>query len=297
MAHARRRAHAALGSGRRVRQGLTLAVFQLVGPMISLYHIPICPFCQRLEILAELKGVGDITFEVVDITKPRDPHILALTGGSTALPVMELEHGRALKESLVLMAYLDHRYPDVAVRREDPYEAAIEHLMVTMEGPFTLSGYLFVMNNDRDKREALRERYLQVHRDLNDFLVRHASGDGPWLFDRFGWAEAVFTPMFQRFWFVAYYEGVDIPETEAFARVRAWRDACVMHPAAQQASREEIIKRYYDYARGAGNGALPEGRRVSTFAFEPRWQDRPWPPKDKFRPGASDQELGLTKRG
>jgi glutathione S-transferase len=76
--------------------------------------------------------------------------------------------------------------------------------------------------------------------------------------------------------------------------VRRWRDACLAHPAARQVSREEVVKCYYDYARGFGNGALPEGRRVSSFAFAPHWSERPWPPRDKYRPGAGDAALGLA---
>jgi hypothetical protein len=63
---------------------------------------------ERVEILLELKGLrGAVTFNVVDITKPRDPALLAKTRGSTALPVLELEDGRILKESLVL-----HRFQE-----------------------------------------------------------------------------------------------------------------------------------------------------------------------------------------
>jgi glutathione S-transferase len=84
-----------------------------------------------------------------------------------------------------------------------------------------------------------------------------------------------------------------LPETEAYARVRTWRDACMSHPAAQQVTREEIIKLYYDYAKGAGNGALVPGRSVSSFAFVPHWSSRPMPPKDKYGHSATDSELGL----
>ena len=41
------------------------------------------------------------------------------------------------------------------------------------------------------------------------------------------------------------------------------------------------------------NGALPEGRTKSSFAFEPDWSQRPWPPRDKYGRAASDAELGL----
>lgn len=261
---------------------------------LTLHHIPVCPFCQRVEILMELKGRRDVLRSaVVDITKPREPHVLALTGGSTALPVLELEDGRSLKESLILMSYLEDRFPEPAVRRADPYERAIESLMVAMEGPFVASGYRLVMNQDRDERARLVDAYLDHHAQLDAFLRRHGSKETPWLFDRFGWAEAVFTPFFWRFVFVAYYEGVDLPDDERFARVRAWRDACLSHPAAQQVSEEEIVKVYYDYSRNAGNGALLPGRERSSFVFEPHWRERPWPPREKYGPIATDRELGL----
>jgi glutathione S-transferase len=260
------------------------------------YHIPICPFCQRLEVLLARKGLQHaIDFEVVDITRPRDPHLLQLTGGTTALPVMELEDGRALKESLVLLGYLEDRFPEPAVRRADPYERAIENLLVSMEGRLVNAGYRLVMNQDRAQREALVQGYLDALAELDAFLRRHGTGDGPWLFDDFGWAEVVYTPFLQRFAFVDYYEGVAVPDGPRHARVKAWWDAAVAHPDTQQTSDEEVVKLYYDYARGRGNGALPEGRSVSSFVFEPHWRDRPWPPRDKYEPGATDAQLGLVE--
>ena len=265
----------------------------LVQPIV--YHIPICPFCQRLEVLLELKGASDaVQFEVVDITVPRDEHILELTGGSTALPVMELEGGRSLRESLVLMSYIEDRFVEPQIRRTAPYERAIENLLVSMEGGLVASGYRLVMNQDEQARDALVVSYLDGFARIDDFLRKHGSTQEPWLFDRFGWAEAVYTPFLQRFAFVEYYEGVVLPDRPEFHRVRAWWEACVAHPAAQQTSDEEVIKLYYDYARGAGNGALPEGRSTSSFAFAPHWRDRPMPPPAKHGTGASDEELGLA---
>src|SRR3712207_7246687 len=54
---------------------------------------------------------------------------------------------------------------------------------------------------------------------------------------------------------------------------------------------------YYDYAKGAGNGALLPDRSRSSFVFDPRWDKRPWPPKDKYGHAATDQELGLVEIG
>ncbi|SLN24027.1 glutathione S-transferase family protein [Oceanibacterium hippocampi] len=258
------------------------------------YHIPVCPFSQRLEILLALKGRPDaVEFRVVDITRPRDPDLLRKTRGTTALPVLETADGRILKESLVILEYLDETVPGGRQRRADPFEHAVEQMLIAKEGPFTMAGYLFVMNRDPDQRERHREKMLGLYRDLSGFLDEN-NPDGTWLFDDFGLAEAVFTPMFMRFWFLGYYEGFELPEGAEFDRVRRWREACLEHAATRQVSREEIVKLYYDYALGAGNGALPPGRTKSSFAFEPPWQDRPWPPADKYRHAASDAELGLV---
>jgi glutathione S-transferase len=260
----------------------------------TVYHIPVCPFSQRLEILLALKGLQDaVRFEVVDITRPRDPRLLALSGGSTALPIMDLWQGRVLKESLVLLRYLEERFPDPPVARADPYERAVERMLIAREGPFTAAGYGMVMNRDRERAADLRERMLAEFAAIDGFLRQH-NPDGVWLFDRFGLAEVVFTPLLMRFWFLDYYEGFALPATGEYDRVARWRDACLAHPAAQQVSCEQIVKLYYDYAIGVGNGALPEGRTRSSFVFEPDWPGRPMPPKDKYDRVASDGELGLV---
>lgn len=258
-----------------------------------IYHIPVCPFSQRVEILLKLKGLEDaVRFEVVDITRPRDPRLLELSRGTTALPIMDLGGGRVLKESLVILRYVEEALGDRPVARTDPYERGIERLMIAREGPFTMAGYLMVMNRDRAKRDDMREALLQQYRWLDEFLTFHNPG-GVYLFDAFGLADLVYAPMFMRFWFLDHYEGFALPGTDDFARVRRWQEACLAHPAAQQVSYDEIVKLYYDYAVGVGNGALPEGRQRSSFAFEPDWRDRPMPPKDKYDRIAGDAELGL----
>lgn len=259
----------------------------------KVYHIPVCPFSQRLEILLELKGLRDVVaFEVVDITVPRPDRLKAKLRNTTALPVLETAEGGIVKESLVILRYLEDLMPEPQIARRAPYERAVENMLIAMEGPLVDAGYRFVMNQDRDRADGFRETVLARYRALDDFLAHH-SPTGDWLFDRFGLAETVFTPIFMRFWFLDYYEDFTLPETSDYARVRRWRDACLDHPAARQVSREEIVKLYYDYAKGAGNGALLPGRERSSFVFEPHWRDRPMPPRDKYGVSAGDAELGL----
>jgi glutathione S-transferase len=259
-----------------------------------MHHIAACPFSQRLEILLELKGKRDaVEFAVVDITRPRDPELLRKTRGTTALPVVELPDGRIIKESLVLMQYFDDVFPEPRVAQRDPYRRAVEGMMTRFEDAFGAAGYTFVKNLDLARRDALRDATLAQYAKLNDFLMEH-SPDGTFLFENFGWAETVFTPLLMRFWFLEYFEHFTLPDEPRYARVRRWADACLAHPAAQQVTKEEIVKLYYDYARGAGNGALLPGRSKSSFVFEPHWRTRPWPPREKYERQASDAELGLA---
>jgi glutathione S-transferase len=264
------------------------------GPRPIVYHIPVCPFSQRVEILLALKGLtGAVDFHVVDITEPRDPGIAALTGGPVPLPVMQDERGRVLRESLVLLRYFEERFPEPPIARADPYERGVERLMIARQDAFGTDGYMMILNRDPAKTDAFRETMFGHYRWFDAFLGEH-NPDGTFLFDTFGLAETVLTPLMQRFWFLDYYEGFALPRTPDFARVRRWRDACLAHPAAQQVSYDEIVKLYYDYAAGYGNGAVPEGRQRSSFVFDPDWPARPMPPKDKYDRIAPDAELGLV---
>jgi glutathione S-transferase len=260
----------------------------------TVYHIPVCPFSQRLEILLSLKGLGDrVAFHVVDITRPRAGWLLEKTRGTTALSVLETPEGGIIKESMVILRYLEDVFPDPPVARRDPYRRPVENMLIAHEADFGMWGYRYVMNADPAKREEFRRGMLDRYARLDEFLVQH-SPSGTFLFEDFGMAEAVFTPFFMRFWFLEYYEGFDLPQEDRYARVREWRDACLAHPAAQQVTEEQVVKLYYDYARGAGNGALLPGRARSSFVFDPDWPARPWPPRDKYEHAATDEELGLA---
>ncbi len=263
-------------------------------PKTIIYHIPVCPFSQRIEIMLAIKGLSELVeFQVIDITKPRPDWLLEKTGGTTALPVLEMTDGTVIKESLVIMQYIEDITPKQPLARTDARERAIENLFVTLADDFTVAGYRMVMNQDKSARSDFAGKLLSSYKKMNEFLERYAP-NSLFLFDQFGWAETVFTPMFMRFWFLEYYEDFAVPDTPEYKRVREWQDACLQHPHCQQVSKEEIVKLYYDYAKGAGNGALLEGRTLSSFAFEPDWRNRPWPPKDKYNVSASDEELGLV---
>lgn len=260
----------------------------------TIYHIPICPYSQRIEIVLALEGLdGRVAFEVVDPTVPRPSWLLAKTRGTTAMPILETAEGKVIKQSLIILRYVLDAFACPRLARPDPWERAVENMLIDHEGSFAAAGYRMLLNQDRARRDELEARMLDVCATLGEFLDHH-SPTGPFLFEDFGLAEAVYTPFFVRFRFLEYYEGFEIPDQPRFARLRQWREACLAHPKAQQVSHEEVVKLYYDYSQGGGNGALVEGRTRSSFAFEPHWRQRPWPPRDKYGPSATDAELGLV---
>jgi len=127
------------------------------------YHIPVCPFSQRLEILLALKGLTDeIEFHKVDITQPRPQWLLDLTRGTTALPILVTPEAQVIKESLVILQYLEQTFADPPVAHSEPYERAVENMMTAMEGPFTVTGYTFVMNRDPNSRERFEAEMLGI---------------------------------------------------------------------------------------------------------------------------------------
>jgi glutathione S-transferase len=261
-------------------------------PTLTMYHIPGCPFSERVEILLDLKGLHHIMADMdIDISKPRPDWLLKKTRGTTALPALELDNGETLKESMVIMRYLDDRFPEPHVAQRDPYRHAVESMLCAMDGAFTGAGYRMILNRDASLRDEMKAEVDAQYGKLDDFLGYYAP-DGDTLFEDFGWAEVAYAPMFKRLWFLEYYEDYQIPAQ--LTRVRRWRDACVDHPATQRRTHEELIKLYYDYSQGGGNGKIPEGRAISSFTLEPHWSKRPMPPRDKWSTAGTDEQLGLV---
>jgi glutathione S-transferase len=267
-----------------------MATDAAAGPF-TLYHFPGCPYSERVEILLALKGLGDVLEDVeIDISTPRPAWLLEKTRGTTALPALDCARG-TLKESVVILRYLDTCLPGPSVAHTDPFRHAIEGMFAALDSRFAVAGYALLRNRDPARIAALRAATDAQYERLDQFLVDYG-GPGPFLFEQFGWAEAMLVPLLKRLECLGYYEGYEIPTT--LRRVTAWREACLAHPAAQSRRLEEIFRLYYDYSQGIGGGAIPPGRLKSSFSIDPHWNSRPMPPRDKWHVAATDRELGLA---
>jgi RNA polymerase-associated protein len=88
--------------------------------MLTLYDAPRCPYCARVRILLAEK---DVEYEVVEVDLDDRPAWLYEKNALGKVPVLE-EDGWPLPESLVIMEYLEERYPEPALLPPDPADRA-----------------------------------------------------------------------------------------------------------------------------------------------------------------------------
>jgi len=92
---------------------------------VKLYDAARCPYCARVRIALAEK---DLDFETVEIDLRNRPAWIYELNPSGRVPV--LDDGFVLPESLLIMEYLDERYPEHALLPEDLVERAQARLVV-----------------------------------------------------------------------------------------------------------------------------------------------------------------------
>ena len=122
--------------------------------MITLYDAARCPYCARVRIALAEKRVA---YEVVEIDLDDRPRWIYDKNPTGRVPVLE-EDTLVLPESVVIMEYLDERYPEPALLPLDAAARALERWRVHRFGA-TLGDdyYAFRRGNDNDLPARLRE--------------------------------------------------------------------------------------------------------------------------------------------
>ena len=94
--------------------------------MITLYDAARCPYCARVRLALAEKGIA---YEPVEIDLSNRPAWLYDKNATGRVPVLE-EDTLVLPESVVIMEYLEERYPEPALLPADPAARALERLRV-----------------------------------------------------------------------------------------------------------------------------------------------------------------------
>ncbi len=93
--------------------------------MPTLYTADRCPYAARARITLAEKGIG---YEAVEIDLDGRPAWLYEKNPLGKVPVYEEDEGLVLPESVVIMEYLEERYPEPALWPADPAERALGRL-------------------------------------------------------------------------------------------------------------------------------------------------------------------------
>jgi glutathione S-transferase len=94
--------------------------------MLTLYEAARCPYCARVRIALAEKG---IEWEAVAIDLSARPDWLYEKNPVGKVPVLE-EDGWVLPESVVILEYLEERWPEPALLPPDPADRAVVRLRI-----------------------------------------------------------------------------------------------------------------------------------------------------------------------
>ena len=94
---------------------------------LTLYDAARCPYCARVRIVLEEKGVE---YDPVPIDLDDRPAWIFEKNPSGKVPVLEEADGFVLPESAVIMEYLEERNPEPALLSADPGDRALARVWI-----------------------------------------------------------------------------------------------------------------------------------------------------------------------
>jgi glutathione S-transferase len=153
--------------------------------MLALYDADRCPYCARVRIVLAEKG---LPYETVVVDLDDRPAWIYEKNPLGKVPVLE-EEDFVLPESIVIMEYLEERYPEPPLWPADPAERAAGRLLVARFDELSRPYYAL-----RRGEESARERLDEELALLDSLLAGR-----PFLTGReFGLADAAFLPWILR---------------------------------------------------------------------------------------------------
>ena len=181
--------------------------------MITLYDAARCPYCARVRIVLAEKGVE---VETVEIDLQNRPEWLYGKNVTGRVPVVEEDDGPPLPESVVIMEFLEDRYPEPPLLPPDPVDRAFVRLLVFRDHDFTDPYYAF-----RRGEDGADERFLSAIAQLNVALSERPYLGGA----EYGLADIAYVPWLLR---ARDMLGVDF---DGFPSLTAWLARLEERPA------------------------------------------------------------------
>jgi RNA polymerase-associated protein len=201
--------------------------------VLTLWNTWNCPYCQRVRIVLAEKGLACALREVDLANKP--PALFRVNPAG-AVPVLEDDLGPPIPESLVIMQYLEERFPSPPLLPDGARARARMRLFVERAGPLGAASRKLVLGGADEREEGERDlrRALEV-------LERSAPEEG-FLAGPFSLADAALAP------FVARLPQALRPGPLGFPRLGSW---------AERVLGRDSVARETAPAPPAGGGRAP----------------------------------------
>jgi glutathione S-transferase len=223
--------------------------------VLTLYNADRCPFAARVRIVL---GEKDVEYETVEIDLSDRPAWLYEKNPLGKVPVLE-EDGKPLAESVVVMEFLEERYPEPALLPADPADRADIRLLVHRFDDLLGRDYYAYRKGDANE---LTERLAQLPVDADAPYTLADVAYLPWVIrarDLLGvelpphvaaWldARAERPAVKAELEVVASLERPPGPRGPSFGSVHVQSDD---HPAV-----EKIVRRYVPLLRGRSEGTV-----------------------------------------
>lgn len=204
---------------------------------MKLLTFPGAPNPRRVHIYLAEKGI-EIPFEVVDITKRenRKPEFIERVNLMGGIPVLELDDGSHIPESVSICRYLEALHPEPPLFGRDPREQArIDVWIRRMELHFMMSvGMVWIHGSPFTKAVVERqiEEVAAQHRKLVDRFFELFDGElrkRPYVAgETFSMADII------AFSTLEFAERLnDLHPRDDQTALLAWRDACAARPSAK----------------------------------------------------------------
>jgi RNA polymerase-associated protein len=179
-----------------------------------LYDAARCPYCARVRIVLAEKGIA---YEPVEIDLDDRPAWIYDKNPLGKVPVLEEDGGLVLPESVVIMEYLDERFPDPPLLRDDPAERALARLLVEQFDARLGRAYYAVRRRAAGADEDLARKLAGI----DGLLAAHAHLGGR----EYGLADVAYVPWILR---ARTRFGVDL---DPYPALSAWLDRLEERPA------------------------------------------------------------------
>ena len=128
---------------------------------MTLFSGDLCPFSHMVRIVLAEKGIN---YETVSVDPSNTPEDLKDLNPYNEVPTL-VDRDLVLYEHLVIMEYLDERFPHPPLMPVDPVARARNRLMVQRIERDWYSLYTKISNNDRDSaklRQELRDSLVTI---------------------------------------------------------------------------------------------------------------------------------------